>query len=260
VPPGAPVSVLAEGTAPVAIAYQVPPASGSRRTTWAMVAFAAASVIAIAAVTATALSRRSTERAFSSRFPIATTDDESRQLVDATDRWTKGERRLLSALAHFSAPTLDSLKGSGACTLSTAGSLRYLVRAGEEHGIARTAQPDITALIADGRRTRFASDDVKQRTLTALSSAVVVVRVTQQREPELDRARDTVTPGVLTGTAYAFDPATGRLACAGTIHASSPTAPSLSQFPGLDAAQSAARDAFATEIDRALSSSLRAVD
>ncbi|HEY4180434.1 MAG TPA: hypothetical protein VGM90_26505 [Kofleriaceae bacterium] len=87
-----------------------------------------------------------------------------------------------------------------------------------------------------------------------------MIRLDEQRDPELDREHDTVSPGVLAGTAYAFDPSTGALRCAGAFRATSPTVPTLSRYAGLDAAEAAARTDFARSVESAVVDSLRSID
>lgn len=96
--------------------------------------------------------------------------------------------------------------------------------------------------------------------LNALGGAFVIVRADEMRMPELDRARDSIAPGVFAGTAYAFDPATGALGCAGSFRATSSSISTLSNFSGLDRAHEAAVRDFEGQAEAAIVASLRSVD
>jgi hypothetical protein len=276
-----PIPVLAEGTAPVAIPYRPAP-----RRAWPFVV--AALGVAAAAVGAYAIyAQREARREIEARFPIAATAAEETRLANGGARWSGGRSRLLASLAAFDAPDLATLKGVGACTLATSRStdeiarsiagdreapawddrdldisLRHVILPGETIGdLAAAARPEIDQLIAASERARFQTVAGRDHILHSVGGAFVVVRVDEMRVPELDRARDAIAPGVLAGTAYAFDPASGALRCAGTFRAtSSSTVGTLSKFSGLDRAHEAAVRDLEARTEAAIVSSLRSVD
>ncbi len=277
----APIPVLAEGTSPVAIAYRPAP-----RRTWPLLA-AAIGVVAVAASGYTIYAKRDATRELIARYPIAASAAEQAELANGRARWSGGKPRLLASLAAFDAPDLATLKGIGACTLTTkrsddeitraamssagtaawddrdlAISLRHMILPGETSGdLAAIARPAIDLLIAASTRARFQTTAARDHVLHAIGSAFVLVRVDELRMPELDRARDVIAPGVLAGTAYAFDPANGALRCAGIFRATSSTSVgALSSFSGLDRAQNAALRDFEQQIETSLVSSLRSID
>jgi len=291
----APIPVLAEGTAPVAIPYRPAQRLTSRvlarlAARWRVWPFvAAALVVAVAAAAGYAVhAKRKARRDLEVRYPIAASADDQTELATGAARWSRGKARMLATLASFDAPELASLKGVGACTLSTARSadelaraamtsdtespswddrdlavsLRHTILPGESLGdLAALARPEIDHLIAASERGRFQTIAGHDHILHAIGSAFVVVRVDEMRLPELDRAHDTIAPGILAGTAYAFDPASGSLRCAGTFRArSSNNIGTLSGFSGLDRAHEAAIRDFEAQVETSIVSSLRSID
>jgi hypothetical protein len=277
----APIPVLAEGTAPVAIPYRPAP-----RRAWPFVV-AGIAVVAAAVGAYVVITKRDARREIDARYPIAASADESTQLANGAARWNRGKGRLLATLAAFDAPDLATLKGVGACTLATARttdelaraaitsdgeapswddrdldiSLRHTILPGETLGdLAAIARPEIDHLVDSANRARFATIAGRDHVLHALGGAFVLVRVSELQLPELDRARDSIAPGVVAGTAYAFDPATGALRCAGMFRAGSSNIGALSSFAGLDRANAAAIRDFEAQTEAAIVSSLRSVD
>ncbi len=279
---GAPIPVLAEGTAPVAISYRPAP-----RRRWPFVA-AAIGVAAIAVASYAVYAKRDARRELEVRYPIAATATEQTQLANGAARWNQGRSRLLATLAAFDAPELATLKGVGACTLDTSRSddeiaraalvsdgespawddrdldvsLRHMILPGETLGdLTALARPEIDQLITASERGRFQTIAGRDHILHALAGAFVIVRVDELRMPELDRAHDTIAPGTIAGTAYAFDPSSGSLRCAGAFRASSSSnIGTLSGFSGLDRAQDAAIRDFEAQIETSIVASLRSVD
>lgn len=249
-----PIPVLAEGTAPVAVAYRPAP-----RRAWPFVV--AGLVLAAIGVAGHVIhAKREARRELEARYPIAATAGEQAQLEAGADRWSNG--RLLAAIASFEAPDLATLKGVGACTLQTANVSRHTIQRGDTmRDLAASARLEIEQLVEAARRERFASVDDKQQTLRALAGAFLVVRVDEMREPELDRAHDSIAPGIFAGTAYAFDPASGDVRCAGTFRVTSGSEiRSLSSFSGLDRAREAAIRDFEAQVEAHVVSSLRSID
>lgn len=274
---GAPsIPVLAEGTAPVAIPYRPAP---RRTATIVALGAGAAIVVASLAIGSTMIARRDT-RAMTKRYPIAATTEETEALAHGAATWSRGKRALLSTIAHDGLPSLADLKGAGACTIvharssdelaiepasalddsDLAISIRTTVTAGHEREIVGMLQPSIDQLISSAGRARFHTAAGKAHVLAKLANAPLVIRIDEQRAPELDREHDTIAPGVLAGTAYAFDPSTGSLRCAGSFRATSPAVPTLSSYAGLDAAETAARADFAQAVESAVVGSLRSID
>lgn len=278
----APIPVLAEGTAPVAIAYRP-----ARRRTWPSVV-AGVAIAATATVAYAVYGTREARREREAQYPIAATTDEKAQLAAGAERWSRGRAQLLATLAAFDAPALDTLKGVGACTLHTSRSademaraslvsdgeapawddrdldvsLRHVILPDETVGdLAALARPEVDHLIAAAQRGRFRTPAGRDHIVRSLGGALVVVRVSELHPPELDREHDAFAPGVMAGTAYAFDPATGALRCAGAFRAtSSDTLGALSSYTGLDRAHEAAIRDLDTQVEAALGFSLRSVD
>lgn len=267
-----PIPVLAEGTAPVAIPYRPAP-----QRIWPF--FASALAIAVASAGAYAVhATREAKRELERRYPIGTTSAEKAQLDTGARRWAQGRERLLATLASFDAPSLATLKGIGACSLSVLPghlarvesswddrdldvSLHHTIRPGESlDGLAAIAHPQIDQLIDASERGRFQTTRGRDHVLRALHSAFVVVQIDELRMPELDRAHDSIAPGVIAGTAYAFDPANGSLRCAGAFHAMSSDVGPLSGFSGLDRARDVAIRDLDTRVASAIASSLRSID
>ncbi|MGE0397756.1 MAG: hypothetical protein AB7T06_13625 [Kofleriaceae bacterium] len=276
-----PIPVLAEGTAPVAIRYRPAP-----RRAWPFVA--AGLAVAAAALGGYAMyAKREARRELEVRYPIAATAAQQSRLESGAARWSQGRDRLLATLATFDAPDLATLKGVGACTLDVSRtadevaraalvsdaeapswddrdldvSLRHVVLPDESLGdLAALARPEIDQLIDAAERGRFQTVAGRDHILHAVGGAFVVVRVDELRMPELDRANDALAPGVLVGTAYAFDPASGALRCAGTVRAVSSQIGTLSGFSGLDRAREAAIRDFEVRVEASIVSSLRSVD
>lgn len=228
-------------------------------------------------------SERQAKQELDARFPVAASASERDILERDATRWSAGKRRLLATLAAFDPPGLESVRGSGACTLSIpAGgapladrdarpsytdrdldvTLRHYILPTETgDDLATTARSEIDHLIAAAERGRFQTTEGRDHIVRSLGSAFVVIRVDEHRDPELDRAHDGFAPGLLAGTAYAFDPTTGELRCAGAFRAtSSGTLRTLSTFSGLDAAQEAISNEFSVEVETAIARALRAVD
>jgi hypothetical protein len=269
------IAVLAEGTAPVAIPYHAPP----RRKTATVVALGAGAAILVAGIAIASSIKSRDTRAMTKRYPVAATAAEKTQLADRAAAWTRGKRAMLSTI-NGGLPALADLKGVGACTIvharsteelaiqpssslddsDLAISTRMTVAAGHEREIVGMLSPSVDQLISSAQRARFRTPAGKAHVLAQLANAPLVIRVDQRREPELDREHDTVAPGVLAGTAYAFDPATGALRCAGSFRATSPAVPTLSRYAGLDAAEDAARADFALAVESAVVGSLRSID
>jgi len=248
----APVSViLAEGTAPVAM----PAPSTSARRIWPWLAGSV--VLAAGALTASMLvAQRSDRAAFEKRYPIVADAGERDTLDREGARWTRGKTRLLASLARFTPPPLETLTGAGACPLAIDGasdlpttddpdaaiSTRLIVLPGESHdGLDALARDEIERMIAATERARFRTDEGKTRVLQAIRGSFVVALVSDHAPP--GTGRDGVARvGTASGTAFAFDPATGALRCAGSFRAS------------------ADESSFEASTITAIGSSLRAVD
>ncbi|MBA3455487.1 MAG: hypothetical protein H0T42_20510 [Deltaproteobacteria bacterium] len=263
-PRGAPVPILAEGTAPITAIlaegtapYPIPvaqPAVTARRI-WPWLA--GALVLAGSAVTGyLLLAQRSERAAIEERFPTVVDAGERSALEDEAGRWNRGKDRLLATLTRFTPPALDTLTGAGACPLEidpelaipttddpdAAAQTRVIVMPGESlDGLDALARDEIERMIAASERGRFRTDEGKTRVLRAIRGAFVVAMITEHQAPGLDRA-GAIRPGTAAGVAYAFDPATGALRCAGSFRSTSDEA------------------SFESATVRAVSSSLRAID
>ncbi len=247
----APVSmILAEGTAPVAM----PSAVTSAPRIWPWLAGA---VVAAGAFTAyLLLAQRSERAAFEERFPIVADAGERDTLDQGAARWSHGKARLLASLSQFTPPALDTLTGAGACPLAidrtndlpttddpdAAITTRLIVLPGESRdGLDALASDEIERMLAAAERARFRTDEGRTRVLQTIRGAFVVAMIAEHTVPGLGREGD-VQLGSAVGTAFAFDPGTGALRCAGSFRTS------------------ADEKTFEASTITAIASSLRAVD
>ncbi|MBA3461487.1 MAG: hypothetical protein H0T46_16115 [Deltaproteobacteria bacterium] len=199
--PGRP-AVLADGTRPVPTRRSTdlraafggaarPGKPGLAITKRMRIAMLATCVLAVGATIAVFQYTRATEReALEAKLPIvagpATADVFDREVP----RWTAGRPKLLRALAAFQAPALDSLVGAGACRFSGIGAT---FTAGSD--LAAEVGTYIDQSVSAAARGRFATVEAEAELVAALTGPVIV---------RTDSA------------SYAFDPATGTLACAGS--------------------------------------------
>ena len=246
-------SILAEGTAPYPIVRTEPVADPRRIWPW----LTGAVVLAAAAVTGYVMLVQRAERvAYEDKFPIVVDASDRAALQDEAEQWTRGKPRLLAALTRFRPPALDTLTGAGACPLEidaaiaapttddpdAAASARMIILPGESlDGLDTLARDEIDRMIAASERGRFRTDEGKTRVLSAIRSAFVVAVITEHKLPGQDR-EGAVQAGTAAGVAFAFDPATGALRCAGSFR------------------NTADEDSFESSTSRAISSSLRAID
>ncbi|MDB4960908.1 MAG: hypothetical protein JWP01_907 [Myxococcales bacterium] len=253
----APVAVLAEGSQAVtrldALAEGTRPIVMRPPARWPWVAGAGALVAT--GVTAFMLLAARTERAdLETTYPVIADAAERSALAADSERWTRGMPRLLGALGRFSPPALETMTGAGACELTiddTAASptsddpdaavtTRVIVLPGEAlDGLDVLARDEIDHMIAAAERGRFRTDEGRQRIVRSLASSFVVARITSS----------TPLPGPATGVAYAFDPATGALRCAGSFR----VGPAIGE-------SDAATQTFETSMMRSIAASLRSVD
>ncbi len=245
--------ILAEGTAPYPIVRTEPVSDARRIWPW----LTGALVLAGAAITGyVMLAQRADRAAYENKFPIVVDARDRAVLHDDGERWSRGKARLLATLARFTPPALETMTGAGACPLEiddavampttddpdAAASTRMIVLPGESlDGLDVMARDEIDRLIAASERGRFRTDEGKTRLLRAIRGSFVVATVTEHQVPGQDR-EGAVRLGTAAGVAYAFDPATGDLRCAGSFRTT------------------ADEDSFETSTIRAISSSLRAID
>jgi len=246
-------SILAEGTAPYAIALPEPVAIARRGWPW----LAGAVVLVAAAITGyVLLAQRQARTAFEERFPIVVDAGDRAALEADAARWSQGKARLLATLTRFAPPPLETLTGAGACPLAiddeqvvvstddpdAAVATRMIVLPGESvDGLEVLARDEIERMIAASERGRFRTDEGKTAVLRALRGALVVAMITEHVAAGIGRDGAPRT-GSATGVAYAFDPATGALRCAGSFRAA------------------ADEKSFEISTIRAIASSLRAID
>lgn len=245
---GRPTPILAEGSVMVALPAPITDAAlalpASPRRVWPWIASA---VVAAGIATGGYLvqAERAQAEALAARYPIVADAAQRSNLERDVARWTAGRTRLLAALAAFDPPSLQSMTGVGACPLQVAAptgravdvdadvSTRIVLLPGEDiDGLDALARPELDAMVAAARRGRFRSEAARAHVVQAIAGAFLVVQLAEVR---------TSTPGVAAGTAYAFDPASGTLRCAGTFRAEASI--------GLEA-----------ETDLAIARSLRAID
>lgn len=246
-------AILAEGTAPYPIVRSEPVADARRIWPW----LTGSIVLAAAAVTGyVMLAQRAERAAYEDKFPIVVDASDRAALDHDAEQWTRGKARLLAALTRFTPPALDTLTGAGACPLEidaaiaapttddpdAAASTRMIILPGESlDGLEVLARDEIDRMITASARGRFRTDEGRTRVLSAIRSAFVVAMITEHRVPGLDR-EGAVQAGTAAGVAYAFDPTTGALRCAGSFRST------------------ADEDSFESSTIRAISSSLRAID
>ncbi len=194
--------------------------------------------------------------AYEDTFPIVADAGDRAVLHEDAERWSRGKARLLARLAQFTPPPLETLTGAGACPLEiddaiaapttddpdAAASTRMIVLPGESlDGLDVIARDEIDRMVAASQRGRFRTDEGRSRVLRAIRGAFVVAVVDEHQVPGQDR-EGAVRSGTAAGVAYAFDPATGALRCAGSFRAT------------------ADEDSFESSTIHAISSSLRAID
>lgn len=246
-------AILAEGTAPYPIVRTEPVAEARRIWPW----LTGVLVLAAAAVTGYVMLAQRAERvAYEDKFPIVVDASDRAALHDEAEQWTRGKPRLLAALTRFTPPALDTLTGAGACPLEidaaiaapttddpdAAASTRMIILPGESlDGLEALARDEIDRMIAASERGRFRTDEGKTRVLSAIRSGFVVAVISEHKLPGQD-PEGAVQAGTAAGVAYAFDPATGALRCAGSFRSS------------------ADEDSFESSAIIAISSSLRAID
>jgi hypothetical protein len=248
-------SILAEGTAPYAIAIAAPIAPATHRRVWTWIT--GAIVLAAMAVTAyVVVTQRRDRTAFEDTYPVVADAGDRAALESDAARWRHGERRLLATLSRFTPPPLETLTGAGACSIAiddvhdvpttddpdAAVAARTIVLPGESlDGLDVLAREEIARMIAASERGRFRTDEGRLRVLRAIQGAYVIALISEHVAPGIDRTGASRT-GLATGVAYAFDPATGALRCAGSFRASSD------------------EESFEASTIKAISSSLRAID
>ncbi|HVK87098.1 MAG TPA: hypothetical protein VM513_23420 [Kofleriaceae bacterium] len=219
---GSPVPVFAEGTAPVAMPEQMtnPP----RRRLWPWAAGTAV-VAMVGTLGSWQYSKRAHRAELEARYPVVATTAEQVVLDREVDRWRTGRERLLANLAAFDAPDLATMAGVGECAHAKATSgdaaiddvndldpdatiaTRMVLLPGEQlEGLDVSARIEIDAMLAAAERGRFRTVAARDHVLASLGGAFVVARL------------HTYSSGIAAGTAYAFDPATGTLRCAGAFH------------------------------------------
>ena len=179
----APIVRVAEGTMPV---RQLAPSRP-----WLRFTIASVAVLSVATVIAYGLYARAARReGFEARYPVIASARDAAVLESQAARWSAGESRLLSSLSAFRAPALDSLVGAGECPFPGTG-----VSVAASSDLAVVVRETLAETLERARRGRFASAAALTELVAQLTGPVVVTAA---------------------GVRYAFDPATGALACAGT--------------------------------------------
>jgi hypothetical protein len=229
---GLPTPVLAEGTAPVVATTAT---HSPRRRLWPWAAGTAV-VALVGTFGYQQYSARAQRAEHEARYPIVATAADHVVLEREADRWRAGRDRLLANLAAFDAPAVEAMTGVGTCPIAKATtsatdvedagaidpdaviSTRMILLPGEElDGLDVVARTEIDAMLAAADRARFRTADARDHVLAAMSGAFVVARL------------HTFSHGVAAGTAYAFDPATGALRCAGAFRTDAEPSQELSE-------------------------------
>lgn len=247
-----PTPVIAEGTRPTAQRYETEATIVAPRRARVWPWLIGAALVAGAGIAGYALYANRQERAaFDARYPILVSSDDAAALDREVDRWNRGKAKLLATLATFQPPAVETMTGAGACPLAIEGPLsndpdlhtrsadpdaelttRMILLPQESFGTLDTlVRPEIEAIVAAAERGRFQTREGHDHVLSAIRGGVLVVQLTE------------LTPASAAGAAYAFDPGTGQLRCAGTFRSES------SNLHELDA-----------ETERAIARSLRAID
>lgn len=174
---------------------------------------------------------------FEARYPITATTDQAKLLETEAARWRAGKTAQIEAVGTL--PDPDSLTGSAACTLSLEVPPAADIIVTDDGGAdpeelvhpTLAADPElrthvaeqIDRMVAAAERGRFHNTRGQSNVLRAISMPLVVLALTVDNAPAVseDRLSDEYISGLRAGTAYAFDPATGKLRCAGTFHAHS---------------------------------------
>jgi hypothetical protein len=246
------ISELADGTRPVVV-LAAHPAARRRIGPWVA---AAGALVATAGTAFVLLAARQERSDVATTYPIVTDATERSALDQDAARWARGKGRLLGALARFAPPALETMTGAGACALAiddtaanvtsddpdAAVTTRAVVLPGESlDGLDALARDEIDHMLAAAERGRFRTDEGRRRMVRSLASSFVVARITSSNP----------LPGPATGIAYAFDPATGSLRCAGSFQVTPPTTATDSD---------ATATSFETSMMRSITASLRSVD
>ena len=179
----APILRMAEGTMPV---QQL---ATSRL--WLRFAVGSVAVLGVATLVAYVLYTRAARReAFEAKYPVVASAQDADRIERQAARWSAGEPRLLRTLAAFRAPALSSLAGAGECPFSGPG-----LSFASSPDLAVVVREALAELLARAGRGRFTSAGAVSEIAAQLAGPVIVTAA---------------------GVRYAFDPATGSLACAGT--------------------------------------------
>jgi hypothetical protein len=179
----APIVRVAEGTMPV---RQLAPSRP-----WLRFTIASVAVLSVATLVAYVLYARAARReAFEAQYPVIASAQDADVLERQAARWAAGEPHLLQTLAAFRAPPLDSLVGAGECPFSGTG-----LSVAASSDLAVVVRETVAGSLLRAERGRFASDAAVAELVAQLTGPVIVTAA---------------------GVRYAFDPATGALACAGT--------------------------------------------
>jgi hypothetical protein len=179
----APIVRVAEGTMPV---RQLAP---SRR--WLRFTIASVAALTVATLVAYVMYARAARReAFEAHYPVIASGEHTDMLERQVARWSAGEARLLQSLAAFRTPALDSLVGAGECPFTGTG-----IGFAASSDLAVVVRETLAETLASAQRGRFASEAAVTDLVDQLTGPVIVTAA---------------------GVRYAFDPATGDLACAGT--------------------------------------------
>jgi hypothetical protein len=259
-----------------------PPDLNLKRNRWLVIA-AFGGIAAICVGVVGFLLHRRTQQILEADYPVVALASQRATLESGARTWAAGRATLLANLAAFHPP--DELRGTAACPLSielpiggeppipeSFASLAVESQDPDSHiesmlevngELPGRVGSQIEAFLEAAERGRFRTATGRDHLLRAISSPLVVLKLTDDQDPELatEEGLDVFRPGHRAGTAYVFDPQTGALRCAGRFDArSSESVRAKSTMYGFGNQFEALAQDFDEQVTRAIQSSLRAIE
>lgn len=182
------------------------------------------------------LRRRHANEVLADRYPVAATDDQRAYMATFVARWESGREALLATMETF---VPEPRQTGGRCPYELApvsppqppktdDELRDQIERSDPGDVIEPViafgktlrdrvASQIDTLVETGSRARFHSFRDAYRVMRAIDLPLLVVTYDENIAPDPDHS----IGGHRAGTAYAFDPATGKLACTGRFDAES---------------------------------------